>query len=132
MKKLIKLLLLSVFLTSTLNVFTQTVYKSKSESKYHLLSCRYLEQNHDSLDLSLAIKNGFSPCGVCNPPTKIGQVIKSNAGSMSIGKTDMKPQMNSTTTVTGKQCAFVAKDGTRCTGEVEAGSKYCLEHMKKN
>ncbi len=131
MKKLFKLLILSVFMTSTINVFAQTVYKSKSESKYHLLSCRYLEQSHDSLDLSVAIKNGLSPCSKCTPPTKVGQSTKSNA-PMEMGKTDMNQQMNSSTKVTDKQCIFVMKDGKRCTGEVEAGSKYCQMHVKKN
>lgn len=129
MKELFKLLILSVFLTSTVNVFAQTVYKSKSESKYHLLSCRYLEQNHDSLDLSFALKNGFSPCSVCNPPTKVGQAIKSNA-PMNMGKTEMKPKMNSTTNMTAQQCAFVMKDGMRCPEKAVAGSIYCMGHKK--
>lgn len=129
MKKLFKLLILSVFLTSANNLFAQTVYKSKTESKYHLLSCRYLEQSHDSLDLSFAIKKGFSPCSVCNPPTKVGQAIKSNA-PMNMGKTEMKPQMNSSANVAGQQCAFMMKDGTRCPEKVVAGSIYCLGHKK--
>jgi len=130
MKILFKLLIMSVFLTSAINVSAQTVFKSKSESKYHLLTCKYLEQSHDSLDLSFAIKKGFSPCGVCSPPTKVGE--KSNAAPMSMGKTEMKPQMNSSTNVAAKQCAFVDKDGKRCPGEIEAGSIYCWDHMKNN
>ena len=37
MKKLLRLLILSVFLTSVANVIAQTVYVNKTDSKYHLL-----------------------------------------------------------------------------------------------
>jgi hypothetical protein len=128
MKKLFKLLILSVFMCSSINVCAQTVFKSKAESKYHLLSCRYLDQSHDSLDLAFALKNGFSPCSVCNPPTKVGQIVKSSGASMNMGKTEMKQQMNSTTNMADQQCAFVMKDGTRCPEKVEKGSIYCMRH----
>jgi hypothetical protein len=130
MGKLFKLLILTVFLASTINVRAQTVYKSKTESKYHILGCRYLDQSHDSLDLTFAIKKGFSPCKVCNPPTKVGSATKSSTTPMSMGKTEMKPQMNSSTNVASQQCAFVMKDGTRCPEKAEAGSIYCMGHNK--
>jgi hypothetical protein len=130
MKRLTKLLILSVFLTSTVNVCAQTVYKSKAESKYHMIGCRYLDQSHDSLDLTFAIKKGFSPCSVCNPPTKVGSVTKSTPAPMGMGKTEMKPQMNSSTNVASKQCAFVLSDGTKCPEKAVAGSIYCMVHKK--
>ncbi len=131
MKKLLRLIILSIFLTSTVNVIAQTVFKSKTESKYHLISCKFLDQKHDSLDLSIALKKGYSPCDVCEPPTKIGEVKKSNA-SMDMGKSEPKQQMNSSIGTAFKQCVFIDKDGKRCPGEAEKGSKYCLVHMKKN
>jgi hypothetical protein len=130
MKKLIKLLILSVFLTSAINVCAQTVYKSKANSKYHILGCRYLDQSHDSLDLTLAIKKGFGPCPVCNPPTKTSSGSKSNTAPMSMGKTEMQPQMNSSTNVASQQCAFVLSDGTKCPEKAVAGSIYCTVHKK--
>jgi hypothetical protein len=131
MKKVFGLIIVSFFMASTINLFAQTVYKSKVESKYHLLTCRYLDQSHDSLDLSFAIKKGFAPCPVCDPPTKVGQAVKKNA-PMEMGKTDMKPPMNSSTMAADKQCIFVKSDGTRCTKEAETGSKYCMTHKKMN
>lgn len=128
MKKLFKLLILTVFLASAINVCAQTVYKSKAESKYHIIGCRYLDQSHDSLDLTFAIKKGFSPCRVCNPPTKVGSAAKSTTAPMGMGKTEMKPKMNPSTNVSSQQCAFVLSDGTRCPEKAEAGSVYCMVH----
>jgi hypothetical protein len=131
MKKLIRLLILSVFLTSTMTVFAQTVYVNKADSKYHLLSCRYLDPSHDSLDMVFAIKKGLGPCTVCKPNVK-GGASMGTSGSMGAPKTmeksGMKQQMNSSTNVAGQQCAVINKDGKRCVGTAEPGSIYCWDH----
>jgi hypothetical protein len=140
MKKLFMLLILSVFLTSAINVFAQTVYVNKTDSKYHLLSCKYLDPSHDSLDMTLAIKKGLGPCSVCKPTAK-GASSSGSMGSMgsmgasksmdapkSMEKSGMGQQVNSTANVAGKQCAVIEKDGKRCIGETEPGSIYCWEH----
>ena len=140
MKKLLSLLVLSIILTSTIKVFAQTVYTNKTDSKYHLLSCRFLDPSHDSLDMSLAIKKGLAPCSVCEPSSK----SKSSSGSMgtsgsmgnsnsmgatkSMEKSGMKQQLNSSVNTTGQQCAVINKDGKRCIGTTEPGSIYCWEH----
>ena len=137
MKKLLKLLIFFIFLTSTVNVIGQTVYVNKTDSKYHLLSCRYLDPSHDSLDMALAIKKGLGPCSVCKPTAKSA----SSSGSMgsmdtpksmdapkSMGKSGMNKQVNSSTNVAGQQCAVINKDGKRCIGKAEPGSIYCWEH----
>jgi hypothetical protein len=128
------LLVLSAFLTSAINVSAQTVYVNKADSKYHLLSCRFLDTSHDSLDMSLAIKKGLAPCSVCEPSSK----SKSSSGSMSnsnsmgatksMEKSGMKQQMNSSVNTAGQQCAVINKDGKRCIGTAEPGSIYCYEH----
>jgi hypothetical protein len=134
MKKLLSLLVLSILLTSTINVFAQTVYTNKADSKYHLLSCKFLDPSHDSLDMTFAIKKGFSPCSVCKPSAQGA----SSSGSMgapnsmsapkSMEKSGMKEQVNSSASVAGQQCAVIEKDGKRCVGKVEPGSVYCWEH----
>jgi tricorn protease-like protein len=140
MKKLFKLLVLSAFLTSAINVSAQTVYVNKADSKYHLLSCRFLDPSHDSLDMSLAIKKGLAPCSVCEPSSKSkpssgsmgtsGSMSNSNSmGAMkSMEKSGMKQQMNSSANTAGQQCAVINKDGKRCIGTAEPGSIYCYEH----
>lgn len=140
MKKLIRLLILSVFLTSAISTGAQTVFVNKSDSKYHLLSCIYLDPNHDSLDMAFAIKKGLGPCSVCKPsaqgasssgsmgtPNSMG-AAKSMGTPKSMEKSGMNQKANSSANAAGKQCAFIDKDGKRCTGEIETGSAYCMEH----
>jgi len=134
MKKLFKLLVLSAFLTSAINVSAQTVYVNKADSKYHLLSCRYLDPSHDSLDMTLAIKKGLGACSVCKPSAQgtsssssMG-TSNSMSGPKSTIKSGMVQQVNSPANDAGKQCAVINKDGKRCVGEAEPGSVYCWEH----
>jgi len=140
MKKLFKLLVLSAFLTSAINVSAQTVYVNKADSKYHLLSCRFLDPSHDSLSLALAIKKGLGPCSVCNPTAQSASLSSGmgTSGSMgssssmstskSMGNPGMKQQNNSSASAVSQQCAVINKDGKRCTGKTEPGSVYCWEH----
>jgi hypothetical protein len=133
MKNLFKLLVLLTFLTSAINVSAQTVYTNKADSKYHLLSCKYLDPSHDSLDMAFAIKKGFSPCSVCNPSQGASSsgsmgASKSMGTTKSMEKSGMNQKVNSSSNVSVKQCAVIDKDGKRCPGETEPGSVYCWEH----
>jgi hypothetical protein len=146
MKKLCCLLILSIFLSLTFNLVAQTVFVNKTDSKYHLLSCRYLDPNHDSLDISFAIKKGLGPCPVCNPtaknasssgsmgssksmePSKGMGDSKSMGAPKSMEKSGMGQKENSSANVAAQQCAVINKDGKRCIGTAEPGSVYCWEH----
>lgn len=143
MKKLLKLLVLSLILTSAANVFAQTVYVNKADSKYHLLTCKYLDPSHDSLSMAFAIKKGFGECPVCNPSGK-GSSSSGSMGSMgstmskdatksmdppkNMEKSGMGQQANSSSNAAGQQCAVIEKDGKRCIGMAAPGSIYCLPH----
>jgi hypothetical protein len=128
MKRLIKLLLLTFFLAQAINVSAQTVFVNKADSKYHLLSCRYLDPSHDSLDMALAIKKGLGPCSVCKPTAQSAGTKGSMGDSKSMEKSGMTKQMNSPANAVSQQCAVINKDGKRCVGTAEPGSVYCMEH----
>ena len=135
MKKLIGLLIMFVLTASSTSVVAQTVYTNKTDSKYHLLTCKYLDPSHDSLDMMFALKKGLGPCGVCKPDAK----GTSSSGSMgmdapnsmsspkSMDKSGMKKEGNSSANLS-EQCAVIEKDGKRCIGQVEPGSIYCWDH----
>lgn len=143
MKKLLNLTILSVLLITATDVLAQTVYVNKSDSKFHLLTCKYLDPSHDSLDIAFAIKKGLGDCPVCNPSKK-GSSSTGSMGSMgaskSMGasgskdapknmeKSGMGQQGNSSANPAGQQCAVIDKDGKRCIGMAESGSVYCWEH----
>jgi hypothetical protein len=137
MKKLLKFLFLLVFLTSATTTFSQTVYVNKADSRYHLLTCKYLDTSHDSLDMTFAIKKGLGACPVCNPGAK-GTSSSGSMGSMgttksmdapkSREKSGMGQQVNSPANMAGNQCAVINKDGKRCIGKAEPGTIYCTMH----
>jgi hypothetical protein len=146
MKKLCSLIILSISLSLTYNLVAQTVFVNKTDSKYHLLSCRYLDPNHDSLNISFAIKKGLGACPVCNPtaknasssgsmgtsksmdPSKGMGDSKSMGAPKSMEKSGMNQKENSSANVAAQQCAVLDKDGKRCIGMAEPGSVYCWEH----
>lgn len=49
----------------------QTVYITRTGSKYHTEGCRYLSRSCIAISLSEAKSEGYEPCSVCDPPTQI-------------------------------------------------------------
>lgn len=45
------------------------VYITDYGEKYHRISCRSLRESKHEISLSEAIAEGYTPCGICNPPT---------------------------------------------------------------
>lgn len=81
MKKYFLLLLLSFFAFATpfygttqlgetiarVEPLTQTVYITKTGTKYHAGGCRYLKHSKIEISKSKAIKAGYGACKVCAP-----------------------------------------------------------------
>lgn len=65
-----KSLLVFVFSFVALFAIAQTVYITKTGSKYHSDGCRYLSRSCIPVSLSEAISEGYEPCSVCDPPTQ--------------------------------------------------------------
>ena len=74
MKKLLALLLsLSLVLCSACGngtntaetVYGETVYVTKTGSKYHSYGCVYLKKSCIEKDLSVAESQGYTPCSKC-------------------------------------------------------------------
>jgi micrococcal nuclease len=53
----------------------QTVYITRTGTKYHGAGCTLLKKSHIAIGLSDAIARGFTPCGLCNPPTTGGEGV---------------------------------------------------------
>ncbi len=54
--------------TTTTEKQNVTVYITKTGSKYHTSSCRYLSKSKIPISLTTAKAQGYGPCSVCNPP----------------------------------------------------------------
>lgn len=46
----------------------KTVYITNTGKKYHIDGCRYLKNSKIEIKLEDAKSQGYTPCGVCNPP----------------------------------------------------------------
>ncbi len=50
----------------------KTVYVTRKGKKYHTTGCRYLKGSQIPMKLQDAVIAGYTPCGVCHPPTLKG------------------------------------------------------------
>lgn len=116
-----KLLLLFISILYTPSVFGQSVYKTPAGKKYHLASCRMVENVSTKLVGEQSISHyGLSPCKICKPPaknqitTKLGLVGKAVGESVSV------------------QCKGYTQKGTRCKHKTRLANGYCYQHTKQN
>ncbi len=117
-----KTLLLFLFLIFSYTVFAQTVYITKTGSKYHLSKCSYLSSSKISIDLNEAKERGFTSCGRCKPDKK----LNSNVDTEKKNKKEVKKK----TTTTTNRCEGITKKGSRCKRNAQKGSRYCWQHKK--
>lgn len=78
--KTLRLILLLLCVTTLTEA--QTVYVTKTGSKYHRSGCRYLSRSKIPISLESAMKR-YGPCSVCNPPTSVRSTpaVKTSARS---------------------------------------------------
>jgi len=126
-----------IILVWSFNLHAQTVYITKTGTKYHVSGCRYLSQSKISISLSEANDRGYTPCSVCKPPLKSGvknPTQKTEANQLlnnSADKSSQKQQVNAPTQER-QQCAAMTQAGTRCKRLAAVGSKYCWQHQDEN
>jgi Family of unknown function (DUF5763) len=95
-------------------VIGQDVYKTPSGKKYHLATCRMVENVSTKISLPKAIELGLDACKICKPP------VAANAIPYSSKKTQ-----GTNTTV---QCKGTTKTGTRCKHKTSIANGYCFQH----
>jgi hypothetical protein len=115
MKKVLLLFVVFYALAGS-KVSAQTVYITKSGTKYHTEGCRYLSSSKYSIELTEAIQKGYGPCSVCRPPI---------VSSSSPQRTTIPPGSKRTVSV---QCAARTKAGSRCKRMTYSSNDYCWQH----
>jgi uncharacterized protein DUF5763 len=99
----------------------QDVYKTPSGEKYHLSSCRMVENVSKKLVGETDInKYHLTPCKICKPPIK---------------KTLQKSYSNTNKAVgesTSVQCKGKTQKGTRCKHKTSLANGYCYQHTSQN
>ncbi|RBP34306.1 hypothetical protein DFR65_101194 [Oceanihabitans sediminis] len=112
------IILFMVFTT----INAQSLYKTPSGKKYHLSSCRMVENVSKKLSKEDISKYNLTACKICKPP-QVGNITSRNsfyASDKSVGK-------SSTT-----QCKGKTKKGSRCKHKTSIANGYCYQHTSQN
>jgi len=116
-----KLVLLFFTLFALANILpAQTVYVTNTGKKYHVETCKYLSSSKIAIDLNVAIKKGYTPCKVCNPPTLSTSNQKVAEPNPTPAKAKSAPPSTS-----GTRTGCICRDGTQSTA---TGRGACSHH----
>lgn len=98
---------------------SQKVYKTPSGKKYHLETCRMVE-NVSKLVLLKSTDNeiNLSPCKICKPPLKKFKVSTSKPSKAVGSKTE------------SVQCKGKTAKGLRCKHRTRIANGYCYQHKE--
>jgi hypothetical protein len=109
---------LPVILLLSITICTgQSVYKTPSGTKYHLATCRMVENISEKITIQEAGKIGLTACKICKPPTSDSHAITPSKTPQGIGEST--------------QCKGTTQKGTRCEHKTRIGNGYCYQHQPK-
>ena len=97
-----------------LNAYAQDVFKTPSGKKYHLASCRMVENVSEKISVEQAAKLGLQPCRICQPQAVPNQLPVSKEGK------------GQSSTV---QCKGKTKAGNRCRHKTRIANGFCYQHQ---
>lgn len=99
---------------------SQNVYKTPLGKKYHLATCRMVENVSSKLlgksDIS---KHQLTPCKICKPPKIENLGISYSLVNKAVGKS------------TSVRCKGVTKKRTRCKHYTKIANGYCYQHTSQ-
>ena len=129
MKK--QLLFLTILFSLVIsNVFSQTVYITKTGKKYHIEDCRFLSKSSFPISLADAKARGYNPCSVCTPLSNNHSASPSIHESKSISNEKSLSTNQSTTSTSEKkvQCKATTKAGKQCSRMTNSSNGKCWQH----
>lgn len=102
----------------SINAFGQIVYKTPSGTKYHLGSCRMVENVSKKLANAEDIaKYHLTPCKICKPPNLTALSTDLSFTNKAVGESE------------SVQCKGKTKKGTRCKHKTKIANGYCYQHQ---
>jgi hypothetical protein len=105
----------------TISVNGQGIYKTPSGKKYHLYSCRMVENvSYKLAGGSDIIRFKLTPCKICKPP-----IIKSL-------KRDNSNRNKAVGDSITHQCWGITQKGSRCKHKTRIANRYCFQHTNQN
>ncbi|MBQ0768022.1 MAG: hypothetical protein KBT58_01950, partial [Bizionia sp.] len=109
-------LLLFLFVTS-ISIHAQSVYKTPSGKKYHLASCRMVENvSKQLLGASAISKYNLDPCKICKPSVITNSSSTYSAVNKAVGQSE------------SVRCKGITKKGSRCKHITKLANGFCYQH----
>jgi len=105
----------------SLSAVAQNVYKTPSGKKYHLSSCRMVENVSEKLTSNKIAQYHLTACKICKPPvvSATGYSSSLNAKNKAVG------------TSISVRCKGKTKKGTRCKHKTKIANGYCFQHTNQ-
>lgn len=125
--KALKILIITLFVTFSLNVSAQTVYTTKTGEKYHKSTCRYLKYSKKGITLKKAKELGYVACKVCKPTQKVDNSPTSTKSNLS-SSTQQKSSHTTPKKAVATQCTGKTKSGSRCKRKTKNANGRCYQH----
>jgi hypothetical protein len=106
---------------------TETVYGTKTGTKYHRAGCRHLARSRIAMTLKAAAAK-YQPCSVCKPPVW-SSAAPGVAAPLVERATAVNPRPASVSpAVSSGRCQATTKKGAQCSRKAQAGRSYCSQH----
>jgi hypothetical protein len=107
-----------VFFSLTLSA--QSVFKTPYGQKYHLGSCRMVENvSRQLLDEADIRDSRLEPCKICRPPQPDKLMVMQPSPSKAVGVGE------------SVQCKGKTQKGTRCKHKTKIANGYCYQHTSQ-
>lgn len=122
-------ILIIIMIGISINLSSQTVYVTKTGSKYHKENCRYLHSSKIETTVSKAKADGLSACKVCKPSTS-SKATTTETTAPKATTTEVKEETKTTSTkkATSSRCTATTKSGNRCKRTTTDWSGKCWQH----
>ena len=121
---LIFLIVLSVLTGSSAFPQDEKVYVTKTGSKYHRESCRYLKYSRKIISLDSAIVEGYQACKVCKP------IQRENQSGEKDSQVNQPRKIPLRALSTAVRCSANKLDGIQCKRMTKNASGKCWQHEK--
>lgn len=114
------LLIIYLIANCSINLIkSQDLYKTPSGKKYHLSSCRMVENvSRKLLSINEISHSNLEPCKICKPPLVNNLKVSLSNEDKGVG------------TSKSVQCKGKTKNGTRCKHKTRLSNGYCYQHTK--
>ena len=103
----------------SIQLSAQNIYKTPSGTKYHLSSCRMVENVSKKL-VDDDKDRKLTPCKICKPPSRSNLASGNSFNNKAVGES------------TSVRCKGYTKKGNRCKHKTRLANGYCYQHTNQN